>query len=147
MIAPQAMQLIFTKSNTYRTLHGIYEELGAFGTGGSLILPDYKTAIHHYPVTIGEYAIGQDYQGRVNTMFREFQKTVSEIVREFGYNNCSTTVKNLYDRGNLDSWITLIHAVEPRDDRERDKGKRDSKNMAYKSCYFELGGDSEQAVT
>ncbi len=140
------MRLVFTKSNTYRTLHGIYEELGAFGTGGSLILPDYKTAIHHYPVTVGEYAIGQDYQGRVNTLFREFQKTVSELVREFGYNNCSTTVKNLYDRGNLDTWITIIHAVEPRDDRERDKGKRDAKNMAFKSCYFELGGDSEQLL-
>ena len=142
----QRMQIVFQKSNTYRTLHGIYEELGAFGTGGSIILTDPKTAIHHYPVTIGEYAIATDYQGRVNTLYREFQKTVGEVVREFGYNKCSTSVKNLYDRGSLDQWITLVHAIEPRDDRERDFKKKDNMNMAYKSCYFEVGGDGEDVL-
>ena len=142
----QRMQIIFQKSNTYRTLHGMYEELGAFGTAGSLILPDERTSIHHYPVTIGEYAIAQDYQGRVNTLYREFQKTVGEVVREFGYNKCSTSVKNLFDRGSLDQWITIVHAIEPRDDRERDFKKKDNMNMAYKSCYFETGGDGESVL-
>ena len=142
----ERMNVVFQKSNTYRTLHGIYEELGAFGTAGSIILPDVKTAIHHYPVTIGEYAIATDYQGRVNTLYREFQKTVGEVVREFGYKQCSTSVKNLFDRGSLDQWITLVHAIEPRDDRERDFRKKDNMNMAYKSCYFEIGGDGEQVL-
>jgi hypothetical protein len=142
----QRMQLVFQKSNTYRTLHGIYEELGAFGTAGSIILPDSQNAIHHYPVTIGEYAIATDYQGRVNTLYREFQKTVGEVVREFGYNKCSTSVKNLYDRGTLDSWITLVHAIEPRDDRDRDYKKKDNMNMPYKSCYFETGSDGDQVL-
>ena len=142
----ERMQIVFAKSNTYRTLHSMYEELGAFGTAGSIILPDPKTAIHHYPVTIGEYAIATDYQGKVNTMYREFQKTVSEVVREFGYNKCSTSVKNLYDRGSLDTWITIIHAIEPRSDRERDFSKKDNMNMAFKSCYFEQGGEGEQTL-
>ena len=142
----ERMQIVFAKSNTYRTLHSMYEELGAFGTAGSIILPDPKTAIHHYPVTIGEYAIATDYQGKVNTMYREFQKTVSEVVREFGYNKCSTSVKNLYDRGSLDTWITIIHAIEPRSDRERDFSKKDNLNMAFKSCYFEQGGEGEQTL-
>ena len=142
----ERMQLVFTRSNTYRTLHGIYEELGAFGTAGSIVLPDAKNAIHHYALTTGEYAIATDYQGRVNTLYREFQKTVSEVVREFGYNKCSTSVKNLYDRGSLDSWITLVHAIEPRDDRERDYKKKDNMNMAYKSCYFETGSDGDQVL-
>ncbi len=142
----ERMQVIFQKSNTYRTLHGIYEELGAFGTAGSIVLPDPRTAIHHYPVTIGEYAIATDYQGRVNTLYREFQKTVGETVREFGYKKCSMSVKNLYDRGSLDQWITIIHAIEPRDDRERDFTKNDNMNMAYKSCYFEQGGEGEQVL-
>jgi len=142
----ERMQLVFTRSNTYRTLHGIYEELGAFGTAGSIVLPDAKNAIHHYALTTGEYAIATDYQGRVNTLYREFQKTVSEVVREFGYNKCSTSVKNLYDRGSLDQWITIIHAIEPRDDRERDFSKKDNLNMKYKSCYFEQGGEGEQVL-
>lgn len=135
----QRMQIVFQRSNTYRALHQMYEELGAFGTAASIVLPDYNTGIHHYPVTIGEYAIAQDYQGRVCTIYREFEKTVGEIVKEYGYNNCSTVVKNMYDRGSLDQWIRLIHAIEPRADR--DMRKRDAKNMAWGSYTFEVGGN------
>lgn len=138
------MQRAFQQSNTYRALHQIYEELGAFGTGVSLILPDPKELIHHYPITVGEYAIAQDYQGRVTTVYREFEKTVSEVVKEFGYKRCSKSVQNMYDRGSLDQWVTLIHAIEPRIDR--DINKRDNMNMPYRSVYFELGGDPDQLL-
>jgi len=138
------MLMVFSKSNTYRTLHGMYEELGAFGTTSSLLLPDYDRVIHHYPVTVGEFAISADYRGIVNTFYREFQKTVAEVVQEFGYENCSKSVQNMWDRGTLDQWVTIIHAIEPRADRERDARKADAKNMPYRSCYFELGGEENK---
>ena len=138
----QMMQSVFQKSNTYRALHSMYEELGAFGTAASIVLPDYKSVIHHYPLTIGEYCIATDYQGRVDTLYREFQKTVHEVVAEFGYKNVSPSVKNLYDRGSLDQWITIIHAIEPRS--ARDPSKLDAKNMAWSSCYFEVGAKNNQ---
>ncbi len=127
---------IFAKSNTYRALHSMYEELGTFGTASSIIMPDFKNVIHHYPLTTGEYCIAQDWRGNVVTLYREFQKTVGEMVTEFGRDKCSTGVQNLWDRGSLDQWITIIHAIEPRTDR--DASKRDSLNMPWKSVYFEL---------
>ena len=133
------MLMVFAKSNTYRTLHQMYEELGCFGTASSIVLPDFKNVVHHYPVTTGEFCIAHDYQGRVCTLYREFEKTVGEIVKEFGYENCSNTVKHMYDRGTLDKWIPIIHAIEPRVDR--DIRKKDSKNMPWGSWYFEVGGD------
>jgi hypothetical protein len=133
------MQLVFQKSNTYRALHTMYEELGAFGTAVSVVLPDYKNVIHQYPVTCGEYCIATDFQGRVTTLYREFDVTVADLVKEFGYKNCSITVRNMYDRGTLDAWVPIIHAIEPRADR--DHKKRDDKNMAYGSWYFEVGGE------
>ena len=133
------MQLVFQKSNTYRALHTMYEELGAFGTAVSVVLPDFKNVIHQYPVTCGEYCIATDFQGRVTTLYREFEVTVADLVKEFGYNNCSITVRNMYDRGTLDAWVPIIHAIEPRADR--DHKKRDDKNMAYGSWYFEVGGE------
>jgi len=136
------MQIVFQRSNTYRTLHQMYEELGAFGTAASIVLPDYNNVIHHYPVTIGEFAIAQDYQGHVCTLYREFEKTVGEIVKEYGYKNCSTTVRNMYDRGSLDSWVRLIQAIEPRADR--DIRKKDALNMAWGSYTFEVGGNPNQ---
>ena len=136
------MQMVFQRSNTYRTLHQMYEELGAFGTAASIVLPDYTNVIHHYPVTVGEFAIAQDYQGKVCTLYREFEKTVGEIVKEYGYKNCSTTVRNLYDRGSLDAWVRLIQSIEPRADR--DIRKKDALNMAWGSYTFEVGGNPTQ---
>jgi Bacteriophage head to tail connecting protein len=133
------MLMVFSRGNTYRSLHTMYEELGAFGTGPSLVMPDFKSVIHHYPLTVGEYAIATDYRGQVNTIYREFDKTVAELVGEFGKENCSKRVQNLYTNNNLDEWITVVHAIEPR--TERDTTKRDSQNMPFKSCYFEMGSD------
>jgi len=133
------MQRVFQKSNTYRSLHLMYEELGAFGTGASIVLPDFDQVIHHYPLTAGEYCISTDAQGRVCTLYREFEMTVSQLVKEFGYDNCSTSVQNMYDTGSLDQWVPVVHAIEPRLDR--DINKRDSKNMPFGSWYFEVGGE------
>lgn len=135
---------VFSRSNTYRALHTMYEELGAFGTAASIVLPNYDKVIWHYPSTVGEYCISTDYEGRVDTIYREFERPVAAIVKEFGYENCSNTVKNLYDRGTLDAWVPIIHLIEPRADRERDLLKKDAKNMAFKSCYFETGGSPTQ---
>jgi hypothetical protein len=133
------MRDVFTRSNTYRAFHSMYEELGAFGTSSSILLPDFDKVVHHYPLTVGEFCIATDHRGYVNTLYREFQKTVHEIVGEYGYDNCSTSVKSLYDRGSLDQWVTLVHAIEPRADR--DPSMRDAKNMAWRSITFEQGGD------
>lgn len=137
------MLAVFAKSNTYRSLHSMYEELGCFGTAASVVMPDFKSIIHHQTLTCGEYAIATDYRGNVTTLYREFQKTVSELVTEFGYDNCSLTVRNMWDRGSLDQWVTLVHAIEPRTDRERDIRKKDAKNMPFKSVYFELNSEKE----
>ena len=136
------MQRVFQKSNTYRSLHLMYEELGAFGTGASIVLPDFNEVIHHYPLTAGEYCISTDAQGRVCTLYREFEMTVSQVVKEFGYDNCSTSVQNMYDTGTLDQWVAVVHAIEPRADR--DIKKRDSKNMPWGSWYFEVGGEQDK---
>ena len=138
------MQMVFAKSNTYRALHSMYEELGAFGTASTIVLADYTSVIHHYPLTTGEFAMAADHRGQVNTLFREFQMTVAQVVREFGRSNCSPTVQTLFDRGALEQWVTVMQAIEPRVDR--DLTKRDDRNMAWKSIYFEQGGNEDQIL-
>lgn len=138
------MQMVFAKSNTYRTLHSMYEELGAFGTASTIVLADFNSVIHHYTLTTGEFAMAADHRGQVNTLYREFQMTVAQMVREFGRDNCSPTVQTLFDRGALEQWVTIMHAIEPRVDR--DVTKRDDRNMAWKSVYFEHGGNEDQIL-
>lgn len=136
---------VFAKSNTYRALHSSYEELGTFGTSASIIMPSFKNVIHHYPLTTGEYCIAQNWEGTIVTLYREFQKTVGEMVTEFGREKCSLAVQRMWDKGALDEWISIIHAIEPRTDR--DPSKRDNLNMPWKSVYFEPGGDKEKILS
>ena len=133
------MQMIFNRSNIYRALHTSYEELGAFGTSAIVLLDDFDHVVHGMPLTIGEYAIATDARGRVDTLYREFRLTVAAMVREFGYANCSGRVKSLYDQHQWDAWITVVNAIEPRE--ERDLRKLDNKNMPYRSVYFEEGAE------
>ena len=137
----QRIQLhVFARSNTYPMLHQLYEELFVFGTHAAITMDDFDKVIHHYNSPTGEYALASDYRGNVNTIYREFEKTVGEIVGEFGYDNCSQTVRRLYDAGTLDAWVPLLHIIEPRTDRE--PGNRTAANKAWKSCYREIGREN-----
>jgi len=128
---------VFARSNTYRALHAGYQELGLFGTWADAVLPDFQNVMHHYPMTIGEYAIGTDHRGAANTLAREYEMTVGAIAAQWGTSTMSATVKNAFDRNQLDQWVPIIHVVEP--NKNRDPRKRDNHNMAYSSCYFEAG--------
>ena len=139
----QSMLRVFRVSNTYNSLHQCYEELGAFGTWASFVQPDFENVIHHYPMTVGEYAVACNDKGMVDTVVREFSMTVGQLVKQFGLARCSQAVKNLHDRGSFDSWVPVIHFVEPREDR--DKTKRDGLNMPFASCYFETASDNTDA--
>lgn len=141
------MREIFARSNTYRALHMIYEELGAFGTAASFMRPDFNDVLRHYTMTAGEYAISSSARGEVDTLYREVPMTVAQVVQEFGLDKVSKSVKEQYERNNLDQWITIIHAIEPRKATEREVGKRDAKNMPFKSCYFELAGSGDEMLS
>lgn len=136
------MLMVFAKSNTYLALHTIYKELGAFGTGCNIIQPDFRNVIHSDPLTAGEYALAVDDRGEVNAMYREFQMTVAQMIAKFGKDACSITVRNLYEQGALDTWVHVMHVIAPRSDR--DPNKRDARNMAWKSCYIEVGANEDQ---
>jgi hypothetical protein len=133
---------VFAHSNTYSALHNVYYELGLFGTACNLIMDDYENVIHNYSITVGEFCIASDFKGKVNTLTREFQKTVAELVGEFGYDNCSLSVQNLWNSRTYDAWINVYHVIEPR--KERDITKVDGKNMPFRSVYFEVSGDKNK---
>lgn len=140
----ELMLAIFQRSNTYRALHTMYEELAAYGTAASIVVPDFDSVIHHHTLTAGEFCIATNWRGDVDTVYRELRKTVKQVVDEFGIDNVSITVKSLYNDKNYDAWVDIVHAIEPRDDRKR--GKIDNLNMPWRSVYFEKGGDSDKVL-
>jgi hypothetical protein len=146
------MRAIFAKSNTYRSLHSMYEELGAFSTAVNIIEPNFKTVIWNTSLTAGEYAIACDPEGRVNTVYREFEMTVAQIVEEFVWDDMAKSfdwsrvtpvVKTMWDTAKgFDQWRPVLHVIEPRliSERAATSGymSRLPKNMPWRSCYLEL---------
>lgn len=133
---------VFNKSNTYRSLQQGYGELGLFGTWACITEENFDNVMHLHSLTIGEYALATNDLGMVDTVVREYEMTVAQMVKAFGTANLSTTVKNLYDRNRLNQWIPVVHVIEPNAGREY--GKRDNKNMAFSSCYFEQGQENPE---
>jgi Bacteriophage head to tail connecting protein len=140
-VVTDTMREVFARSNTYRALHQVYLELGAFGTACSVLMPDFDNIIHHFPLTVGEYCFATNDKGIVDTMYREFNMTVGQIVSQFGRENASLATQRLYDQGNYDQWVLVQHVIEPR--TGRDITKKDALNMKFKSCYYEQGGQSD----
>lgn len=146
----RAMLDVFQRSNTYRTLHTMYEDLGAFGTSANILMDDFDRVIHNYPLAVGEFRLATDYRGIVNLVARKFQKTVDEVVREFvlqsdgslDWSNASTALKTAWDSADYNKGITLLHIIEPR--QERDVRSKTAKNMPFKSCYFEEGQEEKR---
>jgi hypothetical protein len=90
--------------------------------------------------------LGLDDKLRVNVFFRDFRMTVRQLVSKFGrlkesgqpdWSNFSTTVKNLWDRGNYETWIEVVHAIQP--NKNYDPRKLGSEFKRFESVYFERG--------
>ncbi len=132
---------IFQRSNTYRALHSHYLHLGAFGTSASFSADSDTTLVHHHSLPVGQYCIATDPEGTPNTLFRELRKPVAEIVAEFGYARCSQSTRSAYDNGNLDQWVEILHAIEPRP--LQDRKQIGPLGMPWASTYWERSGESK----
>jgi hypothetical protein len=148
----QIMRTVFSRSNTYPSLHGMYGEMGAYGTTASVVLPDFKNVIHFYPLTVGGYCISTDDRGEVDTLSRHYQMTVGQIVKKYvakngamDWSKVSQHVKNAWDNHNQDNWIPVHHLIQPRQDR--DTLKLDARNMPFESICFEAGGNEDKLLS
>lgn len=139
--AQQRTYAAFSRSNMYGVFHSMYEEIGPFGTAAASILEDYQDLIRGRSFTTGEYYLGQDAKGRMDTFGRRFFMTVGQIVEEFGYKNSSATVRNLYDKNSVDQWIPVIHLIVP--NKNRKPGKQDNRNMPFLSIHWEEGASQD----
>jgi hypothetical protein len=139
------MLAICNDSNVYSVFQSMYEELLAFGQACAIFLEDYDTVIWGRNFTIGEYYLGTDDRGKMNAFGRTFYLTIGQMVRQFGYDNCSPGVQAQYDGGKVDVWIKINHLIEPNDKRIGElPGYR---NMPYRSAYWEDGeGDEFLAI-
>lgn len=135
---------IMQRSNVYRALHSLREENGAYGTAVGILMPDFDTVVHMHALTAGEYCLATDYKGNVNTLYREMMMSVDQLVRQFGMDAVSTSVRNCYRNGDLDRPFNVVHVIEPRPLNER--GRPGMMGAPFKECYFEQTTTAEAVL-
>lgn len=140
---------VIRASGFYATSRTNYGEMGHFGTAAGLMYEDYFAGAACHALTIGEYYIALNHMGEPDTLYRQCDMTVAQMVDRFvrpsgDWKVVSPATKSLYEAGNLDAWVECVHAIEP--NRERDPTKGDRGNMLFRSTYFECGDDRERVL-
>lgn len=152
------MSRIFLRSNLYNVLPIVYGDMGALGTAAMMIEEDFKNVIRFYVFPVGSYMIAQDENYKVNVFMREFQMTVRQLIDKFGkkkngmpdvdapdfWDNFSVTVKDLYEKNQWETWIQVVHVIEP--NRQHDGRKFESKFKKFKSVYYERATASQYSM-
>ena len=142
----ERMHRVLHAGNTYRVFHKMYDEMIAFGTAVSIMQPDFEHVLWHHPVTNGQFVLADNSRGEIDVCYREFQMTVAQMVEQFGVENCSDPVREAWSKQEgLDRRFTVIHAIEPR--KDRNPMRRDGRNKKYQSIYFEAAARDDQLLS
>jgi hypothetical protein len=134
------MREVYSQSNVYNVLHTIYSELGTFGVASMGVFEDFENVIWCMPYTVGSFHLGLDGRNTVDTQYREYERTVGQVVKQFGVENVSQATMQMYDTGNTEAWIKIIHVIEPND--ERDNQSPQARDKRFRSVYYEQQGGS-----
>lgn len=128
---------IIASSNIYNTLPNVYDAMITYGIGALLLLEDRDTVARAYSFPVGSFSVGADQRGRVCWLISQETMTVFQVVSEFGLDAVSTRVKGLWDKGQYEDKVEIVHSIGP--SPWRDETKLSSWHKPYHSIYYELG--------
>jgi hypothetical protein len=130
---------VFAESNFYNALATMYQDLAVFGTAPMIMYEDFEDVIRCYNPCAGEYYLSNGPRGNVDTLYREYVKTVLQVAEEFGLENCSPTVQSAIATGGaqLSQEIVIAHAIEP--NSPLIAGLPQLKGYKYREIYWEYG--------
>lgn len=149
----QRMESVFLRSNLYNSLSMLYGDLGVFATAAMYIEEDFTgDVIRTLALPVGSYAIAVNERGVANVFMREFQMTVRQIVNKFAvegnqvnWDKISGYIKDLWNRGQRESWIQVVHIIHPNDKFE--PSRMGSEFKKFRSVYYERGLSGQNSQT
>lgn len=143
----QLLYQVFAMSNTYLGLQMGYGDMIDFGNAQAVIDDDYEDIIRETILSPGQYFWALDERDEIGVLYWEFKWTVHQIVKEFGYDACSLSVKNMWDNADYDRQIDLVTAVEPNETAWMGPGgERDVRSAPFVAITFERHGDHDDVL-
>ena len=113
----ERMRLLLHQSNFYNTVHGLYQDLGTFGTGLMVETAD-EDGLKFHRVSCGEYVLDVNGDGFVDCFFRRMSLSARQIIDLWGEAKAPDSVITMAkspSAGAAERW-NVIHGVFPRQD-------------------------------
>jgi|TARA_R110000822_G_scaffold111908_2_gene242764 hypothetical protein len=111
--AETLMRSVMLDSNLYSMAPVALGEHGLFGTAAMSQLDDFESVCRFYTHTAGSYYIAQNDRLQVDTFAIKRERTVRQMVSEFGLDKVSSMVKNLHEKGQMDTWVPVTQFISP----------------------------------
>ena len=108
------MYEVLAGSNAYNALSQCYGDLGLFGVYGGVLRGSRESIIHIRSFPVGAYLMAENDEGQVDTLHWTLKMTIRNMVKEFGLENVSDRVKNMYERNQVNDTVDVCAAIEPR---------------------------------
>lgn len=150
----QRIYTVLAGSNFYNQMAQAFQDLALFGTSPIIIYEDFEDVIRVYLPCAGEYYLGVGARLSVDTFYREFTYTVSQIVEMFGLENCPESIAKLWREGgaSIDQEFIVAHAIEPNFAlKNKATGKADIKAVpaifTYREVYWLRGMKTAKALS
>lgn len=141
------MTTVDLRSNLYNVLPVLYGDMGVFGGGAIGVFDDDDDLLRCYSYPIGSYWLACNHRGVVDTFIYKYQQTVRQLVTKFGdpraseankWKPFSVTVRNLFERGDYEEPINVVHVVQPNAEYNTDRLEA-KYAKPFQSCHYELG--------
>ena len=142
-----------SRSNFYDCLTQVFEDLTVFGTSPMLIYEDEKDVIRCHVPCAGEYFLASSNTNRIESFYRKFVMTVSQIVQMFGLENCPGAVQEMWrsKAASLDVEFIVAHAIEPNfaiiDGAGQELKPMAASHFPYREVYWVFGNSTERALS
>lgn len=128
-----------TKAGLQTALDEYMLDQGAFATSGIYVKEkedDRAVPVRYEAWSIKGRYIDEGPDGNIDTIFSEISMSVRNAVKVYGYENLSARVRKDFDNGDIENKVKILHAIEPR--LERDKSKKGVKDMPIASIHIEV---------
>ncbi len=131
-----------TRAGLQTTLDEYMLDQGSYAISGIYVEEndqDFSVPVRYRAWEIKNMCIDEGPDGIVDTIFYEKEMTLRNAVKIYGLDNLSAASRRRYEQGDVESKIKVLHAIEPR--IERNPYKYGSKDMPIASLHVELGCD------
>lgn len=121
-LVDERMMALYQRAGVYAALPFMYPEFGAIGTMCGLMLNDPRSLFRVEAYTVGQYYLAKSDTGEYDTMARELQMTVRQLVSRFAQlpdgkldmSRISDRVRRMWEhQKQRENMVEIWHIVQP----------------------------------